>query len=165
MCVCLQAPALLFPLSLHLSPVLQEKVSSKLPEGFDEAKQWAKAKDRKLQFQSGLARREHQPIIDGKSPQPPPVLPNIPEDSHLELLQKVTNQLENFSINLVQGPRIKPQPHINEGAQDARPPQRPLARRQEHTCWNCGEDGHGMYFCPHPRRYFGNDKEGDPKDK
>ena len=33
-----------------LSPVLQEKVRSKFPESFDEAKQWDKAKDRKLQF-------------------------------------------------------------------------------------------------------------------
>ena len=57
-----------------LSPVLQEKVRGKFPENFDEAKQWAKAKDRKLQFQANMVRREHQPLIDEQPPQPPPVL-------------------------------------------------------------------------------------------
>ena len=23
---------------------------------------------------------------------------------------------------------------------------------QEYHCYNCGENGHGMYYCPHPRR-------------
>ena len=36
-----------------LSPVLQEKVRSKFPDSFDEARQMAKAKDRKMLFQSG----------------------------------------------------------------------------------------------------------------
>ena len=31
-------------------------------------------------------------------------------------------------------------------------------RRQELHCWNCGEDGHGIYFCPQPRRYAGNNQ-------
>ena len=31
-------------------------------------------------------------------------------------------------------------------------------RRQELHCWNCGEDGHGMYFFPQPRRYMGNNQ-------
>ena len=69
-----------------LSPVLQEKVRGKFPENFDKAKQWAKAKDRKLQFQANMVRRTHQSLIDEQPPQPPPVLPNIPEDPHLELL-------------------------------------------------------------------------------
>ena len=47
-----------------LSTILQEKIRGKFPESFDEAKQWAKAKDHKLQFQDNLARREHQPLID-----------------------------------------------------------------------------------------------------
>ena len=110
-----------------------------------------------------MVRREHQPFIDEQPPQPPPVLPNIPEDPHLELLQKVTNQLEDLSINLVQGPRMQPQPRNEERVQDAQPPRRPPARRQENTCWNCGEDGHGMYFCPHSRRYFGNGQGRGPR--
>ena len=35
-------------------------------------------------------------------------------------------------------------------------------RRQELHCWNCGEDGHGMYFCPQPRRYAGNNQGRGP---
>ena len=35
-------------------------------------------------------------------------------------------------------------------------------RRQELHCWNCGEDGHGMYFCPRPRRYAGNNQGRGP---
>ena len=133
-----------------LSPVLQEKVRAKFPESFDEARQLAKAKDRKMQFQSDFGRREHQHCIHEQPPQQQPALPNTPEDPHLELLQKVTNQLEDLSINLVQGPRMQPPPRNEERAQDAQPPRRPPARRQELHCWNCGENGHGMYFCPHP---------------
>ena len=33
-----------------LNPLLQEKVQAKFPETFDEARQWARVKDRKLQF-------------------------------------------------------------------------------------------------------------------
>ena len=35
-------------------------------------------------------------------------------------------------------------------------------QRQEIHCWNCGEDGHGMYFCPHPIRYAGNNQGRGP---
>ena len=35
-----------------LSPSLQEKVKGKFPESFEEAMQWARLKDRKLQFQA-----------------------------------------------------------------------------------------------------------------
>ena len=146
-----------------LSPVLQEKVRGKFPENFEEAMHWAKAKDRKLQFQSGLLRRELQPLTNEQSPQPPPAPPVTPEDPHLELLQRVTNQLDNLSINLVQGPRMQPQPRNEERMQDAPPPRRPPARRQEYFCYNCGEDGHGMYFCPHPRRYPGNGQGRGPR--
>ena len=31
-------------------------------------------------------------------------------------------------------------------------------RKQELHYWNCGEDGHGMYFCPQPRRYARNNQ-------
>ena len=47
-----------------LSLLLQDKVRGKFPENFEEARQWAKLKDCKLQFQANLARREHQPIIN-----------------------------------------------------------------------------------------------------
>ena len=35
-----------------LSPLLQEKVKGKFPETFEEALQWARLKDRKIQFQA-----------------------------------------------------------------------------------------------------------------
>ena len=34
----------------RLNPLLQEKVQGKFPETFDKARQWARAKDQKLQF-------------------------------------------------------------------------------------------------------------------
>ena len=139
-----------------LNPLLQEKVQAKFPETFDEARQWARTKDRKLQFQANRARRELQPPIDEQLPQPQPhqaaqATQAATEDPHLELLQRVTAQLDDLSINLVQGPRGQPPP------QHGAPPQRrPPMRRQGLHCWNCREDGHGMYFFPHPRRYLGN---------
>ena len=78
-------------------------------------------------------------------------------------IQTVTAQLDDLSINLVQGPRAQPLPHNEERMQETQPVQRPPPRRQEHTCWNCGEDGHGMYFCPHPRRYFGHGQGRGPR--
>ena len=146
-----------------LSPVLQEKVKGKFPESFQEAIHWDKAKDRKLQFQSGLLRRELQPLTNEQPPQPPPTPPVTLEDPHLELLQRVTNQLDNLSINLVQGPRMQSQPRNEEREQNAPLLRRPPARRQEYFCYNCGEDGHGMYFYPHPRRYEDNGQERGPR--
>ena len=94
-----------------LSPVLQEKVKGKFLESFEEDIHWDKAKDRKLQFQSGLLRREMQPLANEQQPQqPPPAPPVTPKDPHLELLQRVTNQLDNLSINLVQGLGCSPNP-------------------------------------------------------
>ena len=58
---------------------------------------------------------------------------------------------------------MQPQPRNEERMQDAPPPRRPPARRQEYFCYNCGEDGHGMYFCPHPRRYPGNGQGRGPR--
>ena len=70
-----------------LSLLLLDKVRWKFPKNFKEARKWAKLKDCKLQFQENLARREHQPLINE---QPPPVIPNISKDPHLEILQRVT---------------------------------------------------------------------------
>ena len=44
-----------------LNTLLQEKVRAKFPETFKDARQVARAKDRKLQFQANRARRELQP--------------------------------------------------------------------------------------------------------
>ena len=146
-----------------LSSVLQEKVRSKFPKNFDEAMQMARAKDRKMQFQLNFGRRDHPHCVHELPLQQPPAHPNTPEDPHLELLQKVTAQLDDLSINLVQGPRVHLPPCDDGRAQDAQPLRRPPARRRELHCSNCGEDRHGMYFCPHPRRYFGNNQGRGPR--
>ena len=75
-----------------LSPILQEKVRAKFPEGFEDAKEKAKAKDHKMLFQAGYGRREppHN-IHEPPPPQPEPVLPSVSKDPHLNLLQKMTN--------------------------------------------------------------------------
>ena len=146
-----------------LFPLLQEKVKGKFPESFKEAMQWARLKDRKLQFQSYTTRTEQpQPSNVVTMNEQPSAPIATPEDSHLELLQRVTTQLDNLSINLVQGPRMQPQPRNEERAQEPPPPRRPL-RRAEYFCYNCGEDGHGMYFCPHPRRFPGNGQGRGPR--
>ncbi|MCO5598265.1 hypothetical protein L7F22_052357 [Adiantum nelumboides] len=71
------------------------------------------------------------------------------ESSQQELLQQITNQLESLSINLVQGVRA-PQSGNDRNRQEGQ------RQTREYVCYNCGEVGHGMYFCPHPRRYQGN---------
>ena len=99
----------------RLNPLLQEKVQAKFLETFDEARQWARAKDQKLQFQANRARRELQPPHEEQLPQPQPhqaaqAAPAATDDPHLELLQRVTAQLDDLSINLVQGPQGPPPP-------------------------------------------------------
>ena len=143
----------------RLNPLLQEKVWGKFLETFDKEGQLARAKDQKLQFQANRARRELQPPLDEQLPQPQPhqAAQATAEDPHLELLQRVTAQLDDLSINLVQGPRGQPPPQ-----HEAPPQRRPPMRRQELHCWNCGEDRHGMYFCPQPRRYAGNNQGRGP---
>ena len=146
-----------------LSPSLQEKVKGKFPENFEEAMQWARLKDRKLQFQAHVMRREPLPpsnMMNEQQQQAPSTAPAA--DPHLELLQRVTNQLNELSVNFVQASRMQAQPPNEERVQNAQPPRRPL-RRQELLCYNCGEEGHGMYFCPHPRRYPGNGQGRGPR--
>ena len=113
---------------------MQEKMRSKFPESFEEARKLAMVKDRKLQFQQGYDRMGH--CVHNQQAPPPqpllqrqPIVSDIPEDPHLELLQKVTNQLEDLSINLVQQGRGPPPQRNNDRRRDA-PPQRPPARRQ-----------------------------------
>ena len=88
-----------------LNPLLQEKVRGKFPETFNKARQWARAKYWKLHFQANRARRELQPPLDEQLPQPQPhqAAQAATEDPHLELLQRVTAQLDDLSINLVRG--------------------------------------------------------------
>ena len=146
-----------------LSPSLQEKVKGKFPENFEEAMQWARLKDRKLQFHAHVMRRESQPSTSGVGEQQPHAPPTTQADPHLELLQRVTNQLNELSVNMFQGSRMPAQPSNEERAQNAQQPPRRQQRRQDYFCYNCGEDGHGMYFCPHPRRHPGNGQGRGPR--
>ena len=95
-----------------LNLLLQEKVRGNFPETFDKARQWARVKDQKLQFQANMARSEFQPPLDEQLPQPQAhqPAPATTDDPHLELLQRVTAQLNDLSIDLVRGPRGQPPP-------------------------------------------------------
>ena len=82
-------------------------------------------------------------------------------DPHVDLLQRVTNQLESLSINLVQGGRVH-QPQAMQHSRIVGQPNGPPQTR-EYFCYTCGEDGHGMYFSPHPRRYSRNGQDRGTK--
>ncbi|MCO5607804.1 hypothetical protein L7F22_062005 [Adiantum nelumboides] len=133
-----------------LYPILREKVKVKFPDTFEKAMAYAREKDRKLKFQAQLQ--------GGMEPPPPAqtiartvarTSATDQESSQQELLQQITNQLESLSINLVQGIRA-PQSGTDRNRQEGQ------RQTREYVCYNCGEVGHGMYFCPHPRRYQGN---------
>ncbi|MCO5611532.1 hypothetical protein L7F22_065785 [Adiantum nelumboides] len=129
---------------------LQEKVKGKFPETFEEALQIARVKDRKLEYQAHTSRVEHPQGPTMADERLPPAPTTTPEDPHLELLQRVTNQLDNLSINMVQGVRQQ-QPQPNNERMPNGPRRQP--QRRDYFCYNCGEEGHGMYFCPHPRNF------------
>ncbi|MCO5588649.1 hypothetical protein L7F22_042606 [Adiantum nelumboides] len=133
-----------------LFPDLQEKVKEKFPETFEEALQIARVKDRKLEYQAHTSRVEHPQGPTMADERLPPAPTTTPEDPHLELLQRVTNQLDSLSINMVQGVRQQ-QPQPNNERMPNGPRRQP--QRRDYFCYNCGEEGHGMYFCPHPRNF------------
>ena len=83
--------------------------------------QWARLKDRKLQFQTRVMRRETLPSGNVTSEQQP--TPSTAQaDPHLELLQRVTNQLSEMSVNMFQGTRRQAPPPNEERVQnDAQP--------------------------------------------
>ena len=49
------------------------------------------------------------------------MIPDIYEDPHLELLQRVPTRLDDLSINLVQGLRAQLPPSNEERMQEAQP--------------------------------------------
>ncbi|MCO5558438.1 hypothetical protein L7F22_012021 [Adiantum nelumboides] len=128
----------------------KEKVKGKFPETFEEALQIARVKDRKLEYQAHTSRVEHPQGPTMADERLPPAPTTTPEDPHLELLQRVTNQLDNLSINMVQGVRQQ-QPQPNNERMPNGPCRQP--QRRDYFCYNCGEEGHGMYFSPHPRNF------------
>ncbi|MCO5596491.1 hypothetical protein L7F22_050554 [Adiantum nelumboides] len=133
-----------------LYPILREKVKVKFPDTFEKAMAYAREKDRKLKFQAQLQGGMEPPLpaqpiartVAGTSV-------TDQESSQQELLQQITNQLESLSINLVQGVRA-PQSGNDRNRQEGQ------RKTLEYVCYNCGEVGNGMYFCPHPRCYQGN---------
>ncbi|MCO5559307.1 hypothetical protein L7F22_012903 [Adiantum nelumboides] len=127
-----------------LSSPLKEKVKGKFPRTFEEAMQLAQLKDRKLQLQAYLSRMDQpQPQVQNVAHEVPTQVPTTPEDPHLELLQRVTNQLDNLSINMVQGAqRQQYQPLNGERGPNDQRQQRQRQQRRDYFCYNCGEDGH-----------------------
>ncbi|MCO5592399.1 hypothetical protein L7F22_046402, partial [Adiantum nelumboides] len=87
-----------------LASVLREKVKCKFPDLFEDALTWARLKDCKLQFQRSMLDQSQAAAAGTTSQeQAPPPPPNESGDPHLDLLQRVTNQLDNLSINLIHG--------------------------------------------------------------
>ncbi|MCO5581471.1 hypothetical protein L7F22_035356 [Adiantum nelumboides] len=128
-----------------LAPVLREKVTCKFPDSFEDALTWARLKDRKLQFQRSMLDQSQAAAAGTTSQeQAPPPPPNESGDPHLDLLQRVTNQLDNLSINLIHGlqPQQPAQPQAQRqgpnGQAQRRPPKRDI------HCYNCNEDGHAL---------------------
>ena len=103
-------------------------MKDKFPESFEEAMQWARLKDRKLQFQAHVMRRESPPSANVINEQQPHAPSTSPVDPHLELLRRVTNQLNELSVNMFQGSRVPAQSPNEERAQNAQPPRRPPQR-------------------------------------
>ncbi|MCO5602964.1 hypothetical protein L7F22_057105 [Adiantum nelumboides] len=133
-----------------LYPILREKIKVKFPDTFEKAMAYAREKDRKLKFQAQLQGGMEPP------PSAQPIARTIvgtsatdQESSQQELLQQITNQLESLSINLVQGVRASQSGNDRNCQEEQR-------QTREYVCYNCGEVGHGMYFCSHPRCYQGN---------
>ena len=64
-------------------------------------------------------RRESPPFANVVNEQQPHAPPTSLADPHLELLQRVTNQLNELSVNMFQGSRVLAQPPNEERAQNA----------------------------------------------
>ncbi|MCO5554205.1 hypothetical protein L7F22_007733 [Adiantum nelumboides] len=128
-------------------PTLKEKVEAKFPQTFEEAQEIATVKFKKLLYQerkSNCVKEREEVNVPQHTNNAQPRVASLSADSHQEdLLHKLTQQLETLTLNLVQAPTRGQQPR-----DDARP----RRQAQEYHCYNCGENGHGMYYCPHPRR-------------
>ena len=135
---------------------LREKVRGKFPTTYEEAVAVAKRKKKKMNLhhnpEGSLTDHEGCPQLypeEPRRPAPGPAPHGVApegETAQQDVLERITHQLENLSVNLVGG---RPQQQ-NQERRGPRPPQR------EFLCHNCGEAGHGMYYCPHPRQYQGN---------
>ncbi|MCO5573421.1 hypothetical protein L7F22_027192 [Adiantum nelumboides] len=132
-------------------PTLKEKVEAKFPQTFEEAREIATIKFKKLLYQerkSNCVKEREEVNVPQHTNNAQLRVASVSADSHQEdLLHKLTQQLETLTLNLVQAPTR---------GQQLRDDARPLRRStQELRCWNCNETGHGMYHCPHLRRISG----------
>ena len=126
---------------------LKEKVKGRFPATYELAVEIARLKDKKLRMQAKSTESEESsaarvaPAIATTAQQPQPL---EEREEQQDLLSRITTQLENLSVHLVQQGRA-----FERGQEQGRGQRR---QNQEYYCHNCGEYGHGMYFCPHPRR-------------
>ncbi|MCO5601685.1 hypothetical protein L7F22_055808 [Adiantum nelumboides] len=125
-----------------LCPPLREKVKGRFPVTWMDARGIAHLKERKIRYQ--LQQREAYQEEEGMAPIPPTNAPTAHRgqgnQDQQELLSRITHQLEDLSVHLVRGGRGPP-----PNQEQARGPRR---QAQEYHCYNCGENGHGMYYCP-----------------
>ncbi|MCO5560190.1 hypothetical protein L7F22_013798 [Adiantum nelumboides] len=123
---------------------LREKVKGRFPVTWMDARDIARLKERKIRYQ--LQQREADQEEEGMAPVPPTnalaAHRGQGNQDQQELLNRITHQLEDLSVHLVRGGRAPP-----PNQEQARGPRR---QAQEYHCYNCGENGHGMYYCPHP---------------
>ncbi|MCO5603880.1 hypothetical protein L7F22_058034 [Adiantum nelumboides] len=135
-----------------LCPPLREKVKGRFSVTWMDARDIARLKERKIRYQ--LQQRDTDQEEEGMASVPPTNAPAAHRgqgnQDKKELLNRITHQLEDLSVHLVRGGRGPP-----TNQEQARGPRK---QAQEYHCYNCGENGHGMYYCPHPRR-IGNFRE------
>ncbi|MCO5608656.1 hypothetical protein L7F22_062870 [Adiantum nelumboides] len=125
---------------------LREKVKGRFPVTWMDARDIVHLKERKIRYQ--LQQREADQEEEGMASVPPTSAPPTHRgqgnQDQQELLSRITHQLEDLLVHLVQGGRGSP-----PNQEQARGPRR---QAQEYHCYNCNENGHGIYYCPHPRR-------------
>ncbi|MCO5567942.1 hypothetical protein L7F22_021638 [Adiantum nelumboides] len=126
---------------------LKEKVKGRFPATCEFALEVTRLKDKKLRMQAQAIKREEQDRADSTqavatASQRGMVSKGV--EDHQDLLNRITSELENLSVHLVEGrgPRQNGDQGRGRGRQGG----------QEYVCYNCGEHGHGMFFCPHPKR-------------
>ncbi|MCO5568873.1 hypothetical protein L7F22_022575 [Adiantum nelumboides] len=140
-----------------LIPTLRLKVESGDPVTYHDAERRAYQKYRKLKCleeEPLPVLRPREVPIQVSNIAPIPVVPMAvgpsiqPTMIDNEVLERLNKSLTNLSIHLAQG--VGPRGTIPRSPQE-----RPIRPRRVLTCWNCGEEGHGINNCPYPRGGYG----------
>ncbi|MCO5570256.1 hypothetical protein L7F22_023975 [Adiantum nelumboides] len=140
-----------------LIPTLRLKVESGDPVTYHDAERRAYQKYRKLKCleeEPLPVLRPREVPIQVSNIAPIPVVPMAagpstqPAMIDNEVLERLNESLTNLSIHLAQG--VGPRGTIPRSPQE-----RPIRPRRVLTCWNCGEEGHGINNCPYPRGGYG----------